>query len=267
MMAYQRDYVLCVLHDGSPVREIHGKVSIPFHSEYKVRLKNKNNSLRTKARVWIDGRKVSNLGDFILHPGETLDLERFLDCDMESGNRFKFVPLSDSRVNDPTDSENGIIKVEFYREQSLVINWGTPIYVDPPLKPTYTDPWYPIPDDTVTGGGPTWVGGNTQTITSRCSYKSAGPTHDCCFVSHSVAPEPVGATVEGSVSNQKFVEGQEFLTEASPTVLTLRLSNTKTRVKPQTHPSPGHRQRYCPSCGKRRQRRTDKFCSRCGSRY
>jgi hypothetical protein len=176
------------------VREIHGKVSIPFHSEYKVRLKNKSGNLRAKARVWIDGRKVSNLGDFILHPGETLDLERFLDCDMDTGNRFKFVPLSDSRVNDPTDSGNGTIKVEFYREQEFVINW------------------------------------------------------------------------EGSVSNQRFVGGADFATDITPTTLTLRLSNTKTSAV--QGPRPGTiRAKYCPGCGKRRRRRTDKFCSRCGGKY
>ena len=119
MMAYDSQFVVVVLHDGHPVREINGTASVPFNSEYKIRLKNKHSYLRAKARVWVDGRKASNLGDFILNAGETLDLERFLDSDLDSGNRFKFVPLSDGRVNDPTDPSNGVIKVEFYREREL----------------------------------------------------------------------------------------------------------------------------------------------------
>ena len=110
MMSYSEQFVLCVLHNGSPIREIDRAVSLPYHSEYKVRLKNKHAFLRAKARVWIDGRQVSNLGDFILGPNETIDLERFVTESMTTGKRFKFVPLDDGRVNDPTDPENGIIK-------------------------------------------------------------------------------------------------------------------------------------------------------------
>ncbi len=69
-MMYDSQFVICILKNGSPVREIDGKVTLPFHSEYKVRLKNKHSNLRAKAKVWNDGREVSNLGDFILKPNE-----------------------------------------------------------------------------------------------------------------------------------------------------------------------------------------------------
>ena len=99
MMAYDNQFVICVLHNGRVLRESNrGMVHIPYNGQYKIRLKNKHTYLRAKARVSVDGRSVSNLGDFILQAGETLDLERFLDYSMSEGSRFKFVPLSDERV-------------------------------------------------------------------------------------------------------------------------------------------------------------------------
>ena len=271
MMAYGDGYALCVLHDGSPVREIHGKVSIPYHSEYKVRLKNKNN-VRAKARVWIDGRKVSNLGDFILHAGETLDLERFLDSSMSHGNRFKFVPLSDSRVNDPTDSENGIIKVAFYSEVARVIIRDIPWHLRSGPQPCgasgdYTDTavncqYTPNFD---TGGN--LIGSRT---TTSSQIKSGSSSVKRAHAANYMSQDTAGATVEGSNSNQQFTSGDYFETETSPTVLTLRIKATEYRrpaeIAPDSRPRPT-KERYCRSCGRRRQRVTDKFCPRCGVGY
>lgn len=265
-MAYDSSFVLCVLHDGSPVREINGQVSIPFHSEYKVRLKNKHSYLRAKARVWIDGRKVSGLGDFILKPGETLDLERFLDESLSSGNRFKFVPLSDKKVNDPTDPENGIVKVEFYREYDFLNGWKITT-ITPPVKPV--QPWEgsgPYWDDN-TSGRKFHVGsgrGTCSSMTYTCNTSLLSNA-----VNHVSSPAAAGATVEGSVSNQNFTYGDDFLTELLPVTLTLRLkglANTPTfTVVNKNLPCP--KERFCSNCGKRRHRAGDKFCGRCGTAF
>lgn len=267
-MAYDSSFVLCVLHDGSPVREINGQVSVPFHSEYKVRLKNKHSYLRAKARVWIDGRKVSGLGDFILKPGETLDLERFLDESLSSGNRFKFVPLSDKRVNDPTDSDNGIIKVEFYREYDFLNGWQIKT-ITPPVKPI--KPW---------DGGldPTWddnTGRRFHSGSGRGTCSSVTYTCNTSLIGNSVnylsSPATAGATVEGSVSNQNFVYGDDFQTEILPVTLTLRLKGLQnnppfTIVNKQDN-TPRQKERFCSNCGKRRHRASDKFCGRCGTAF
>jgi hypothetical protein len=269
MMAYDSQFVLCVLHDGSPVREINGKVSIPFSSEYKIRLKNKHPNLRAKARVWVDGRKASGLGDFILGPGETLDLERFLDESMTSGRRFQFVPLSDSRVNDPTDSDNGIIKVEFYREvQNYFDNWKITINPGDPTRPpkpwTPRDPWNPTwSSETITTGG--------RRVSSHC-YNSFSSSLSAQNIVAPIAQSQLGATVEGSHSGQSFVYGSDFSTEVFPTTLTLRLrgitaSNPHPTVCPGVKPPKHNRERFCGSCGKRRSRMSDRFCGRCGASY
>lgn len=260
MMAYDSQHVLAILHDGSPVREINGKVTLPFHSEYKIRLKNKHPYLRTKARVWIDGRKVSNLGDFILSPGETMDLERFLDESMHSGRRFKFVPLSDRRVNDPTDHDNGVIKVAFYREVDFVNTFK----ITQPITPQWGPNW---------GTGDVWNsavplsggGGNTSK-----SFSRGGTIGTCLSAPTFTVAETgqAGATVEGGNSNQRFVTGDDFLTETFPIALTLRIQGPKERSATITRPSKNKKAvvRYCSSCGARRMRKA-KFCHRCGIAY
>ncbi len=257
MMAYDNQFVLAVMNNGAPVREISGKVTLPFHSEYKIRLKNKN-SIRAKARVWIDGRQISSLGDFIINPGETLDLERFLDESMLEGSRFKFVPLSDSRVNDPTDRDNGIVKVAFYLEKVINLNWD---YAFPPVvMPTY--PPYPFgtpayPPLTYTDG----TAGNPRQYSSSCyaSNRMSSITQDSYKIK---SPGQSGATVEGSSSEQQFVEGAYFDTVSIPTVLTLRIQgpgSKKVTPRPSLKPS-----RFCGECGVERLRRRDKFCRGCG---
>ncbi len=255
MMAYDSQFVLCVLHKGAPVREIGSVVHLPFHSEYKVRLKNKHAFLRAKAKVSIDGRQVSNLGDFLLQPNETVDLERFLDESMTSGRRFKFVPLGDSRVNDPTDEENGIIKVQFYRE------------IAPRPSPLIKSPGIGRPlnwtNDTYRGN---WSGGGGTTSCSvNFASNSTIPINDSCV------PENAGATVEGAHSGQSFVYGSNFQTEPYPTTLELRIRGIdRNEMDWEDRPSipgrPKKRIKFCPSCGAKRHGMS-KFCASCGTAY
>ena len=267
MMAYDSQFVLCVLHKGSPVREIGRTVHLPFHSEYKVRVKNKHPFLRAKARVWIDGRQVSNLGDFILQPNETLDLERFLDESMTNGRKFKFVPLHDGRVNDPTDEENGIIKVEFYREK----RWDPPRRPIRPLRKGFG------PHGASARGDWSY---NPSTTIGSSTFTSGGGGTTCSvnYVSNSIAPaldslvdEGAGATVEGGFSGQSFVYGSDFQTEYYPVTLELRIRGVDRREvdwddRPQPPRRPKKRIKFCPNCGAKRHGMS-KFCHSCGTAY
>jgi len=217
-MMYDSKFVLAVLHNGSPVREFGNTISLPYHSNYKVRVKNKHSFLRAKARVGIDGRQVSNLGDFILKPNEALDLERFVDHSMSSGNKFKFVPLSDGRINDPTDPENGIIKVEFYREKQYSPR--------PPIRPMIKNGFIST--------NPTWQYdiNRINTFHSPAINTGGGGTTTCSinYVSNSnttcdsyLPADGAGATIEGGYSGQGFVYGDDFPTEPYPVTLELRI--------------------------------------------
>ena len=95
MMAYNNKFVVSVLVSGKPLRELNvqGKrtCTIPFGSEYKIRIKNRNN-IRAMASLSIDGTDVLCGKRIILGPNETVDLERFVD-DKDSGSKFKFISL------------------------------------------------------------------------------------------------------------------------------------------------------------------------------
>ena len=267
MMAYDSQFVICILHNGRVLRESNrGIVHIPFDAEYKVRLKNKHRFLKAKARVSIDGREVSNLGNFILQPGETLDLERFLDHSMTSGRRFKFVPLSDGRVADPTDHENGFIKVEFYRELERRPQPMPPIR---PVRRRY-------------GLGPTRESGNdilcnTNLSNSSQTYTSSDvevPTKGNILIGAvndwNPVPCAAGATVEGGQSGQQFVYGDTFETEAYPVTLTLNLrglERSRWDYEEDDRPRPRRRRiKYCPGCAAHR-RKLEKFCGECGTAF
>ncbi len=266
MMAYDSQFAICVLHNGRVLRENNrGVVYIPYDGEYKVRLKNKHPYLRAKASVSIDGRSVSNLGDFILQTGETLDLERFLDHSMTDGNRFKFVPLSDGRVADPTDHNNGLIKVEFYREL---------VYIPPKIEP------WPIRKQTSYGVGPrtggrgtscnpTWVGEN---LNDSVAVNWVDSSNTLTNSIPPIADEGAGATIEGGHSGQEFVYGNDFSTESYPNGVTLTLQlkgleRSRWEYEDDIHPRPRRRRiKYCPGCGAHR-RNLEKFCGECGTAY
>lgn len=255
MMAYDNQFVICVLHNGRVLRESNrGMVHIPYNGQYKIRLKNKHTYLRAKARVSVDGRSVSNLGDFILQAGETLDLERFLDYSMSEGSRFKFVPLSDERVSDPTDHNNGLIKVEFYRE----------IPRTPPRRLLKKSAAAFNTNYGGRGGSP-W-GANNLNESVSVNYVNTTLTSSIMPIS----ADGAGATIEGGHSEQAFVYGDDFSTEAFPVTLTLQLrglERSKWGYEEDTHPRPRKRRiKFCPGCGAHR-RNLEKFCGECGTAY
>ena len=109
---YKDGFVVSIFREGNVLREIDGKVYIPFDSEYKVRLRNRNN-FECACDLYIDSKKVSNLGEMIIPGNESVDLERFIDHSLTDGKKFLFVPVSDSRVEDKGEPENGWIEARF----------------------------------------------------------------------------------------------------------------------------------------------------------
>jgi hypothetical protein len=281
---YRDKFVLSVIHDGHPVHETgHGirEVAIPFNSEYKVRLKNKHSRSCT-ARLFIDGRKVSELGDFIIGGGGTIDLERFVDRSMLEGQRFKFVSLDHGDVADPTSSDNGIIKVEFRlskQQNGIKIKWNEPNKWPTPPVPC---PWPPTfkkggpvdsphwnhytSDDTSaqprTLDGASWYfedgGGTNSGMKCNNFIGSSLNVNYCSQVSEPMAAP--GATVEGGYSNQSFVYSN-LEVDSLATIIQLKIVGLK-NCGPAIIQS-GYR--YCSQCGNK-MKHADRFCSVCGRR-
>lgn len=271
---YRDKFILSVIHDGHPVKETghrgNKEVVVPFNNEYKIRLKNKNDRSCT-ARVFIDDKRVSQLGDFILHAGGTMDLERFVDRSLQMGKKFKFVTLDHSDVDDPTSSENGIIRVEFRlatQKNGIVISPGP--FVWPPKSKWPTGPdnsWYYEKTDWTfkdgsSGGDPgnatvyySHTLGDDNTV--KCSGKATkSVTNSSCHVVDSFVEK--GATVEGGSSNQSFTYS-DLDVETHATILKLKIVGIKKEsMRSSTH-------KYCSNCGYKIKRRA-KYCSECGRR-
>jgi len=268
---YKDRFVLSIIHDGYPVKETgrryNRQVALPFDSEYKIRLKNKNNRSCT-ARVFIDGKKVSALGDFIISANGRIDLERFVDSSLDRGKRFKFVPLDHEDVDDPTSSKNGIVKVEFRLAKEP--DW---IIVDPikpwkPIKPLDNDldkfdyRWHYTNDDRTTPVFDSQVssyycnsgGSSKMSDVSICAGVSKSKSRVNYRAMDSVSP---GATVEGGSSNQRFSHGH---IEVGNDVITLKLKivgiNDAREINQVVC-------KYCTNCGNKT-RKKDKYCAGCG---
>jgi hypothetical protein len=263
---YQNGFVLAVRVGDRFVEEKNSnQFVVPFNTEYSLRLKNRNDR-KAVARVYIDGEEVNKLGSFVLDPNSELDLERFVDK-LDKGNKFKFVPLSDSRVKDKNDGENGFVEARF----QLVKPVEKPIIYDHHYHhhhhhgpyyhwPYYGPYWNSGSSITLSGG----TGGGTVSSNFTCnsmdSVMDAGDAEplmasNCC--SMDIGMEK-GATIEGGLSGQKF--SYSYVGELESTEVVLRgylIGTSDPKIAEY------YTKAHCTKCGKK-YGATDKFCSGCG---
>ena len=264
---YKDKFVLSVIHDGYPVKETgyrgskdiykgYKTVALPFDSEYKIRLKNKNDRSCT-AKVFIDDKKVSKLGDFIINANGTIDLERFVDSSLKSGKKFKFVPLDHPDVDDPTSGDNGLIKVEFRlarKENGIKVNIG-PVTWQPWDWDVYKSPRFTSdPPYDGTGGF----------VYCNYTHTDGSVSASCCcdsFIGSDAAKNiEDGATVEGGRSDQSFVYSNLDVEDFPTTILQLKIVGIK-----DTKQADKLIYRYCSNCGSK-VKREDRFCRECGKK-
>ena len=246
---FKNNYVLSLLAKGNVLEEDDSRrITLPFGEEFKVRLINKNYH-RCAADLSVNGEHIAR---FILNAGETSDIERYLDGNMQNGSRFKFVSLNDSQVKDKKDIDNGIIEVHYYKE--LVKN--EPIIREVhhhhhhdkyPLNP-YPKPYWVYSSNDLSNdisfGGSISCKGMSAEASPNMMFNS-------CLCSSTGAE---GAAVRGSESSQKFqtVSGYEF--ESIATILKLKIVNGEHVIA---------QERYCSGCG-RKNRDGDRYCPSCG---
>jgi hypothetical protein len=234
-------YITAVKVNGRVLRESHGNVYLPFDTEYSLLLKNKNSN-RAIVSIFIDGTDVLG-GEELILPGYggEINLERFMiDGDLHSGRKFKFVSIDNPEVADPTNSENGEIKIIFWPERQI-----TPIYYHPPLWKRYPNPielW------------------NTRTIIgdTTANYSSSSNTHTLTNmknINHCV-PSEQGATIEGAQSDQTFTTVMSNGKGYPSTIIRLKLNQSKQITTTGT-------KMFCSKCGIRISY-NDNYCSSCG---
>jgi len=295
-MIYSNHFVMCVLVNGKPLKErADGIVAIPLGAEYTIRFKNKN-SRRAMVKFTIDGEDASGNG-YVISAHSDIEIRRFADRDQ----MFKFVDLDSGEAqlegkNGPNwDGSKGVIEAKFYLEKQYTPP-PPPVYVPQPYPVPYPVPVYPRPRPWYDKyNGPVWVDntykptynpsytcdskGMSAGVTRGMSAGNAGPAsfamNDCgpvgaeaiggcvpCSYTPPAGPAPMteGVTVGGSVSGQRFTTVY-FDAETDYVTLRLVLRGTNEVVQPVVEEV-----EYCPNCGTKRGRKSDKFCGKCGSK-
>lgn len=249
--------VSIVLPDGQILEERDdGVVAVPYDTEYKIRLRNKNDRAAV-ASIKIDQENVSE-GGIVVYPGRAVELDRRVD----KPTKFKFVSSKSEeaeeagKANRP-EGNNGVIEVS-WRLQAVIKqpevvehhhhHYPFPANPDPwPIKPYR--PWYRRD----IGGMPDSY--NMSSPPSR-SLKSCerGTSVPVANTSKSLAE---GCTVEGGRSNQTF--RSVYIDLEGPAVimkLILRGFYESERESVAL---------YCTKYGKKL-KRSDNFCGKCGLR-
>jgi hypothetical protein len=179
-------------------------IHVPFDTEYQILVKN-NQFKNIRLDIDIDGSNVSNDG-FIIRSWSSCYLERFLNSD----RKFKFVPVSNEGVSDPSSNENGIITVVAHFEKQPEIK----TYIAPRQPWGHMKGMRGLNHTPVYGSSldSQWMGQQPMTYSSysvSCSVSDlAGCPDGYVNVPAYGGLGEAGATVEGGKSSQKFVEAQ-----------------------------------------------------------
>jgi hypothetical protein len=201
------------------------------------------NPERAKVQIKIDGTDVLD-GKYIIVDGKnSTELKRFcLDGDLVNGNRFKFVPVSHSDVQDPGSDKNGIVQVTFWPEiQDYLKETSNSIC----QKYHYQKNQLNNPEFQV------GYGNNPLDLLNYISdyrIKGSGERYGSSSISR-------GATVEGNQSLQKF-QYQNFGECGISTIITVK-------IIPKQESIISSQSVYCTKCGNKIQT-THRFCSQCG---
>lgn len=272
-MMYSNHLAVAVRVGNKVLRENNGEVSIPFGTEYSIRIKNIN-SVKAKVKVFIDGQNMTD-GELVINPNSTLDLERSIKGgNLSKGHKFKFIERTEEIENHRgIEVDDGLIRVEYSFAKKVV---DVPeIRKYPVYEPDYYYPWWPYRPyrprpwwdngiywgDSGTNGCA--IGGLTQSA-QTVSGVQQGAQNMMCSMSMNCTETSLsdaGITVEGGISNQQFYTVDDFATDSSH-VLVLKLKGYKaakneplvtTKFKPK-----------CPTCG-RVNKAVSKFCTNCGT--
>ena len=243
---------------GEILREVKDPDFIPAvflrpNSPYSILLKNSHDE-NAVAEILVDGTNILGNERIIVPAHGEATCSRFcVDGNLAAGKELLYVLATDGRVQDPTSKENGIVRVRFWKEIPEVQ------YV--PLPNTWTvdagDPWEFGQFDYDTGGtGHNPIRFSSTTGGNGAKYKAE---IRCANYVHMPA-EPVGATVEGNASSQRFQRGQVGVLEDVCTEIRVRLRphQDDLTVKLTAH-------KWC-ECGKK-SKYNAKFCSDCGRRF
>jgi hypothetical protein len=273
---YRDSYVVALMVDGKIQKESDdGIVLIPFGSEYVIRLKNKLRK-RAIADVWLDGRIASQ--GIVIDANGTVDLERFVtEGNLSEGKKFKLARLTDPKVEQPNDSENGVVEVNFYPEKEVPViektvihdytyhwpynhfhnSWHCSLccqqlncYICHPYTWPYKNPdtiWCSTSTGGITSDG--FSANVNQSFTAN--QNQLGDTKSSVNLNSLSNSGEAAATVEGGTSLQKFSSVSIDVDRSKPTTIRLIVKGISKLIN------------VC-SCGYKR-KKSEKFCPNDGT--
>lgn len=237
-MSYSNGFVASIIHNNKPIRELSDggrrTVRLPFGSEYAIRLKNKSKG-RAYASVSIDGTDVLGRGEILLRPGQTVDLERFVE-DLNGGAKLKFVEAMNSAVQDPTSPDNGGVKITFRPELISMFTstsgslYGTRggsggcSYSGGILRSASVSKDFKMGSAGMSGKD---VINNFTGAAFNCSVSPSGSVVEGYKPPQELSLADAGATVEGSHSTQEFQHTSEWFQTTTPITLEIWLKGPK----------------------------------------
>lgn len=230
------------------------------------------NPTKTKvlAKITINGLSIGN--GIILRPGERVFLERYID----DAKKFLFetyeVNGASKEVLEAIQN-NGKIEVSFYKEKEYVSLGNSGTYL------TYNS--YPstyIPSGIYNGGWSTTNVANYSTLTSSNYANTLNISGNGCitgnlsFTSTAASGDfdtqyqdktiETGRIEKGSTSNQTLVaDSTNFESYQSWYKVWNILPESRKLVTKEDLVV------YCGSCGKKRRKTSDKYCSNCGNKF
>lgn len=237
---YENKLVCALKVDGKVLREIKDTVYLPFNSEYTILLKNLN-TVKCLVSLELDGRDVGGGNKFIIQPGQSLEVERFIsNGNLKEGNRFKFIERTGKiEEHRGIKVEDGLLRIKFQFEMILPqlnhYDWNHT------LRSRDIGRMY-------SKGPSDLIGGVSCSVNSAYS---ATPTND------------VGITVEGSKSTQQFSSGHIGVLETQEHVMVVKLLGG-TGDKLVQEPVTVKRKQTCKTCGTKNSSKL-KFCGECGT--
>ena len=253
------------------------RVEIPYGEEYKIVVKNQMGKRRA-FKIFVDGESLSGSRKFVLRPYQTMEVERFLEGDMQSGRKLQWMPLDHKSVKHKKGRvETGMVRIKMWKEASTITSSIIYGWVPPPAPPYR--PWFenePYWRDYTTCEGPAVNYCMSQSDGSIGS--SAVSAHNTSlsldggsgtFVRNAVsASSPEGATGKGGYSGQKFnseagfnldhdVDEVQFFLVPPGYQITTDADNEEYVVVEAV---------YCVRCGMKRKKGW-KYCPQCGENF
>lgn len=279
-MMYHEKLAVAIKNNGKVLREFKDTVYVPFGTEYSLFIKNLNSTC-VRVNVEIDGKDIADGNYFIIGPGDSLDLERFLkNGNIDKGNRFRFIEHTANveAHRGGIQLEDGLVRISYeFDQQSAPITkqfeWhSTPAYYSSSGSGVSGAVAHgSLRSNSSFSGGSFSVNafdgaiGAINSINVSASASSYDP--DCTtkdFYFGQTAPQnEAGVTAAGSISEQQFKTCADIKGDGVKHVMVLKLLGEIGQTKVKEAVTVKHKP-VCDGCGKIN-KAAAKFCIECGS--